>query len=232
MNIKFYGIEPLSLVDLDGMLVCTIFCSLCNFRCPFCHNKNLVLNQNIEEIPFEEVLNFLKLRKNMLDAVCITGGEPTLYSNLKETIKAIKELGYFVKLDTNGTNPEMLKELIAEHLIDYCAMDIKNSKERYMVTCGNIVVNMEKIQRSIDLLKENHIPFEFRTTIIKEYHTKESLISMAKWIGCVDKFFLQKFVDHGTCLNEGLHEVNIMDAKDALKEMKEIIPNIKLRGYE
>lgn len=231
MKIKFYGIEALSLVDLDGMLACTLFTNLCNMRCPFCQNKDLVFNTNLEEIDFEEVLNFLKLRKNMLDAVCITGGEPTLYDNLKEVFKKIKEIGYFIKLDTNGTNPQIIKELYEEHLIDYVAMDIKNSYDKYYETCGNIVVNMDKIQESIDFLKNSGIKYEFRTTVVKELHTEESLLAMAKWLAPCDKLFLQKFVDHGTCIKQGLHEINELQIREILKKMKEIIPNTKLRGY-
>lgn len=231
MKIKFYGMDPLSLVDLDGMLTCTIFTSACNFRCPFCHNKDLVYGQNIEELPFDEIIDYLKLRKNVLDAVCITGGEPTLYNDLDQVLIKIKELGYFIKLDTNGTNPDMIKDLYERHLIDYCAMDIKNSPEKYFHTIGNIVCNMEKINQSINYLKTSGIKYEFRTTIVKELHTLDDLIRIGEWIGNVDNYFLQKFVDHGSCIKEGFHEVNQFEINKYLNTIKKYIPNAKIRGY-
>ena len=231
MKIKFYGMDPLSLVDLDGMLTCTIFTCACNFRCPFCHNKDLVLKQNLEEITLDEILDYLKMRKNVLDAVCITGGEPTLYDDLDQVLIKIKELGYFIKLDTNGTNPAMIKDLYEKHLIDYCAMDIKNSPEKYYQTIGNIVCNMDKINESIQYLKTSGIGYEFRTTIVKELHTIDDIKKIVQWIKPCDKYFLQKFVDHNSCIKDGYHEVDQFEINHYLKVSKEQIPNTKLRGY-
>ncbi len=231
MSVTFCGIEPLSLVDLDGKLACTIFTSGCNLRCPFCHNKNLVLNKDLKTIPFEEILAFLKLRKNMLDAVCITGGEPTLHSDLKEKIREIKKLGYFVKLDTNGTNPDMIKELYEEKLIDYVAMDIKNSLSKYAITCGNPHVNLLNIQKSINYLMNSGIEYEFRTTIIYEYHKIDDILEIANWLKGAKKYFLQKFVDSDTCLQSNLHEVPFISANNFKKEINSFFNKVELRGY-
>ena len=231
MKIKFYGLEPLSLVDLDGMLTCTLFCSLCNFRCPFCHNKNLVYSTNLEEIPFNEILDYLKLRRNVINAVCLTGGEATLYDDLERVLRPIKELGYFIKLDTNGTNPQMIKYLYEKHLIDYCAMDIKNTEEKYPITIGNIVCNMDNIKESINYLKSSGIGYEFRTTIVKEYHQLDDILKIVKDLGIVDKYYLQKFVDHGTCIKPNLHPIDESSAQMILNEARKIMPNVFLRGY-
>ena len=232
MELKFCGMEALSLVDLDGMLVCTLFTNGCNFRCPFCQNSNLVFNKDIAYLDFNEVLEFLKKRKPMLDAVCITGGEPTIYNDLPEKIKEIKALGYFVKLDTNGTNPEMVKSLYNNGLIDYVAMDIKNSLTKYSLTCGNNFANLAKIQETINFLKTSGIGYEFRTTIVNEYHEVSDFTEIASWLGVVDKYYLQKFKDSDTCIKQGLHEVDKTKAIQMKNELKKVMPFVELRGYE
>ena len=159
----FFGLEHLSLVDYDSKLTCTIFTKACNFRCLFCHNKDLVACTNLQEIPFEEIMSFLESRKKYLDAVCISGGEPTLFEDLPEVIKTIKKLGYLIKLDTNGTNPDMIQTLIEQRLVDYIAMDIKNDLENYNTTCGVPFVNLFNIQKSINIIQSSGIDYEFRT---------------------------------------------------------------------
>lgn len=231
MQIKFYGMDPLSLVDFDGMLTCTIFTAGCNFRCPFCHNKDLVCFTNLKEIPLEEIINYLKERKNMLDAVCITGGEPTLYPDLKNVLKEFKNLGYFIKLDTNGTNPDAIKNLHQEGLIDYIAMDIKNCDEKYSETIGDVSFSIDKIHETINYLHSSNIKHEFRTTIIKEYHNLDNLLSIAKALDVKDNYFLQRFVDQGHCIKNGLHEIDERLANKYLQEIKKYLPNANLRGY-
>ena len=169
MNSIFCGIEKLSLVDFDGYISCTLFTSGCNYRCPFCHNSPLIKEQ--PSLNMEEILNYLSLRKKMLDAVVITGGEPTLHKELPSVLKQIKDLGYIIKLDTNGTNPKMLKELIDKKLIDYVAMDIKASSNCYSLVTGVINPFLDNIKESINILKTSNINFEFRTTLVKEFHS-------------------------------------------------------------
>ena len=231
MNTTFCGIEPLSLVDLDGKLACTLFTNGCNFRCHFCHNKNLVLNKDIKEISFEEIYNFLKLRKNMLEAVVITGGEPTIYSNLEEKLQKIKDLGYYIKLDTNGSNPDVIINLYKKGLIDYVAMDIKNTLSKYPLTCGNPHINLLNIQKSINFLKTSGISYEFRTTLVKEFHTLDDIKEIGIWIKDCPKYYLQKFVARESCLTESLTEINKNDALIYKNELQKYFPNVFLRGY-
>ena len=231
-ELRFCGIEPLSLVDLDGMLVCTLFTNGCNFRCPFCQNSNLVFNQDITYLSWEEVKSFLKLRRKMLDAVCVTGGEPTLYPDLANKLKEIKDLGYFIKLDTNGTNPEMIKALHQKGLIDYVAMDIKNSLAKYQETIGTELVNLLKIQESIDYLKNSGIDYEFRTTLVAEFHTEDDIKQIGEWLKGSKRYFLQIFKDSENCIKQGLHEVDLQKAHQYKKILNKYIDNVSLRGYE
>ena len=228
----FSGIEKLSLVDFDQVVACTLFFGGCNFRCPFCHNGDLVLNPgSLPKYPFEEILSYLKKRKGILEGVCITGGEPTLMVDLKDKIKAIKDLGYLVKLDTNGTNPELLKELIEEKLIDYVAIDIKNSEEKYNLTAG-VTVDFKKVKESIDYLLTHDFPYEFRTTIVQEIHEEKDFDSIGKLIKGAPKYFLQKFVSKDTCLKQGLHSIKKEEAERFLEIVKPYVGYVSLRGYE
>jgi pyruvate formate lyase activating enzyme len=225
---KISGLQKVSLVDYDGQIASTIFTSGCNFACPFCHNAGLVKGTE-PDIPTSEILGYLTKRKNVLTAVCISGGEPTLHKDLPELISKIKELGYLVKLDTNGTNLEMLKYLVENQLIDYIAMDIKNSFENYTKTIGiNHPIN---IKDTIDYVMNCGIDYEFRTTIIKHYHTKEDIEKISKNIKGAKKYFLQKFVDNNNCLTKGLEEIDTNTAQEYLKICLKNIPNTKLRGY-
>lgn len=230
---KFYGIEKLSLVDYEGKLACTLFTGGCNFRCPFCHNSSLVKNAfDIKPIDDNEYLSYLEKRKNTIDAVVITGGEPTLMPSLLEKIKTFKNMGYLVKLDTNGTNPEIVKKLIKEKLIDYVAMDIKNSIELYPLTTG--VNNQEYINNvleTINILKQNQVEYEFRTTLIDEFHSKESIEKIGELLKGANKIYLQKFIDRGTCIQSNLHEVQIKNALEYKCILEKYIPNVNLRGY-
>lgn len=231
MSLKFYGLETLSLVDLDGKLSCTIFTSGCNFKCLFCHNKDLVLQKNIQEIPFEEILDFLKLRKNMLDAVCITGGEPTIHADLEEKLADIKKLGYYIKLDTNGTNPDMLVDLYKKGLIDYVAMDIKNTLSKYNKTTDIMHINLLNIQKSVNFLKSSGIDYEFRTTIVNELHNIDDIIEIGKWLNGSKRYFLQKFVNNNNCISNNLHEVPYQIATNFKNAIKDNFIKVELRGY-
>ena len=177
---KFVGLEKLSLVDYDGKLACTLFTESCNFKCPFCHNRNLAQPTNNIEIPFNDILSFLKERVNKLEGVVISGGEPTLMNDLPQKIYEIKKLGFFVKLDTNGYKPEVLHYLIENKLVDYIAMDIKNSLEKYHLITGVKDIEINNILKSIKLIQESGIDYEFRTTLVKEFHTIEDIKNISK----------------------------------------------------
>ena len=184
--IKIHGFNKLTLLDYPEKMAATIFLGHCNFRCPFCQNGGLVLNPDGEPvIPVEDVLKVLKKRQGLLDGVCITGGEPTLHPDLPSFIASIKALGYSVKLDTNGSRPEVLKSLVERQLIDYVAMDIKNSPQRYQETAGISHLDFDKIEESVQFLKTDVVDYEFRTTVAKELHSSEDFRQIGKWIaGC------------------------------------------------
>ena len=230
---KFYGMEKLSLVDFDGKITCTLFVGGCNFLCPFCHNSSLVLNptQN-QELDFSEVVEYLTKRQKIVDAVCITGGEPTLYNDLDTYFKLFKDMGFITKLDTNGTNPKMVKKLVEEGLVDYVAMDVKNSFTSYNKTIGkNNPSLIENIKETMNYLLSGKIDYEFRTTLVNELHSEDDIIEISEMIKGAKRYFLQKFVNSGECICDNLHEVNLDDAKKYLEILKEKIPNTSLRGY-
>lgn len=228
----FSGWEKLSLVDFDDHIATTLFTSGCNFRCPFCHNSPLVLSAKEQPtIPFEEILAYLKKRQGVLDGVCISGGEPTLMDDLEDKIRRIRELGYSIKLDSNGSNPGLLKHLVEEGLIDYVAMDIKNSKRRYAETIGFEKYDLSKIEESVAYLLQGHVPYEFRTTLIDEYHDEKDVKEIGEWIKGADKYFLQHYVDSPNCIKQGLHEVSLEQAKRFLEIIKPNVKEVSLRGY-
>ena len=229
----FNGWEKLSLVDFDDYLTTTFFTSGCNFRCPFCHNKNLVLTPNDNPtIPWEMMLDYLKRRKKELDAVCITGGEPTLMDDLVEKLVQIKELGYLVKLDTNGTNPDLLKELYKRNLVDYFAMDIKNSKEKYAETAGLEKINPAKLEDSVSFLMSSGCRYEFRTTIMEEFHDEESFLAIGEWLSGAERYFLQRYVDSENCIKRGMHMIKKEEAEHYAELLRRSIKRVELRGYD
>ena len=219
---EFVGIDKFSLLDFDEKVSIVLFSPACNFRCPFCHNGDSVLNSNTP-IPFDEIYEFLKSRVGLIDAVVFTGGEPTLMPELKERIKLVKELGFLIKLDTNGTNPIVVQKLLDEHLLDYIAMDIKNSENEYPKTAGCQVINMENIENS-------GINYEFRTTLVKEFHSEKSIREMADLVKGAKQLYLQKFVDREGCIQKGLHEVTLEEANKFREILSEVVPT-ELRGY-
>ena len=225
---KILGLQKLTLLDYPGYVAATIFTGGCNFRCPFCQNTSLV-NYEEEDLGEENILEFLKTRKPYLDAVCISGGEPTIQRDLKNFIKKVKKIGYLVKLDTNGTNPKLLKELIDEKLIDYAAMDIKNSKEKYNDTIG-LKYDIKSIEESVDLLLKGSIDYEFRTTVVKDFHDDDDFKKIGKWIKGAKKYALQQFVDSENVMQDGLSS----HPKEKLDEFKKILEkelkNVEIRG--
>lgn len=227
----FSGLEKFSLVDYETKLSAVLFFAGCNFRCPFCHNRSLV--ERLEfgpKIPFEEILDFLKQRKNMLDAVVITGGEATLMPDLKEKIIKIRSLGYLIKLDTNGTNPVVLKDLLDSNILDYVAMDIKNSLEKYPLTTDSNVL-IKNIKQSIDLIINSGVDHEFRTTVVKEYHTLEDMEKIALLIKGAKRMRIQKFVLSENCIRQDLHEIDELTAKTFVECIKKTISDTSTRGY-
>lgn len=225
---QILGLQKLTLLDYPGYIASTIFTGGCNFKCPFCQNASLV-NYEEEDLGEDNILEFLKERKPYLDGVCITGGEPTIQKDLKNFIKKVKNLGYLVKLDTNGTNPLLVKELIEEKLIDYVAMDIKNSKEKYNQTIG-LTYDIKAIEETVNLLLNGTIDYEFRTTVVKDFHDDDDFVKIPKWIKGAKKYALQQFVDSENVIQEGLSSY----PKEKLYEFKNILDkelkNVEIRG--
>ena len=206
---KIVGIQKLTLLDYPGKVACTVFLGGCNFRCPYCHNWEL-LGDAEEVMTVEGLLSFLKKRQGILDGVCITGGEPTLHPELPALLQAVRELGYAVKLDTNGYRPEVLGALLNAGLLDYVAMDLKNGPEAYGETVGLAHADLAKIRESIGLLMASGIEFELRTTVVKPLHSVKSITSMANWLRettngkPIPRLFVQPFVDRDTVPVAGL----------------------------
>lgn len=227
---KIKGLQKTTLLDFPGKLACTVFTGGCNFRCPFCHNASLVLHAGeMEEISEEAFFDYLNKRRGMLDGVCITGGEPTLCPDLENFIKKIKDIGLAVKLDTNGTAPTVLKRLLDSNLLDYVAMDIKNSKEKYALTAG-IDTFPEAIEQSINLIINNAPDYEFRTTVVRELHTPQDIAEITKWIGNTKKYFLQSYVDSGDTLKDGFSAYSASEMLEILEIAKRKLPQTVLRG--
>ena len=230
-GIKLFGIQKLTLLDYPQKMASTIFTGGCNFRCPFCQNSDLVfLPENMPELQEEDVLRFLEKRKGILDGVCISGGEPLLNPVLAVFLRKIKALGYAVKLDTNGSSPEKLKQLIEEGLLDYVAMDIKNSVRKYAETAGIRNLDLQGIQDSIAYLKEGHIPYEFRTTIVKEFHSAQDIRDMTDWLEGAAAWYLQNFEDSDRVIQKGLHAWDEETLQQFQKLAKAKVPNTELRG--
>lgn len=249
-----HGLQKLTLLDYPEHLAAVLFTGSCNFRCPFCQNGSLVLNPAKEPvIPEDEIFSLLKKRRGILTGVCITGGEPTLHQDLPEFIKKIKELGYQVKLDTNGTNPSMVKQLYSDGLLDYVAMDIKTSRSNYALVSGCPGISMEKLQETIDFLMTSDLEYEFRTTVVKGLHTHTDFEDIGQWIAGARRYYLQSYQDSDRILQKeqqytsDASHIPSMDSSRILfelttftpKEMKELlavvlpaIPSAKLRGID
>ena len=232
-DVHIYGLQKLTLLDYPGKMAATIFTGGCNFRCPFCHNKQLVfLNQNEDEIPASEVLDYLDNRKKLLDGVCVTGGEPLLQEGIENFLREIRKTGLKIKLDTNGSNFEKLKRIIEEGLVDYVAMDIKNEKDKYSATIGLENFSIKNVEASIAYLKEGHVDYEFRTTVVKEFHEGTDFKKVGEWLKGAKHYYLQNFEDHGTCIQQGLHALE----REQLFRIKEtLIPYVKetqIRGID
>ncbi|MBE6676682.1 MAG: anaerobic ribonucleoside-triphosphate reductase activating protein [Ruminococcaceae bacterium] len=231
MNIQ--GFQKLTLLDYPDHMACTVFTGGCNMRCPFCHNASLVLRPGENPAFFEEeIYAFLKKRQGILDGVAITGGEPLLQHGLEEFILRVRELGFAVKLDTNGSYPERLAALIDKGLLDFVAMDIKNSRERYAETVGVANFDIAPIEQSVALLRASGVPFEFRTTVVRELHSAEDIEDMGVWLVGDHKHYLQGFIDSGDLIRGPLSGYDKNQMLDLLNVLKAYIPKAELRGVE
>lgn len=228
---KILGIEKVSFVDYEGKMCATIFTGGCNYRCPFCHNGGIVLDK-YNEISESDIVDYLKTRTGLLDAVTISGGEPTLQPDIKEFILKVRALGFLVKLDTNGTNPDCLIDLLQNNLLDYVAIDIKTNFGDYNKVSGVTNSLTDNVKKSIEYLKNSGIDYELRTTLVNEFHTKDTIVNMAKELAGQKKLYLQKFKASADCINAtGLRAVPKSTAKSYADILKKTILVVELRGY-
>lgn len=229
MNIQ--GLQKLTLLDFPGKMACTIFTAGCDLRCPFCHNRSLVINPPAEsEFSEDEIFSFLKKRQGILEGVAITGGEPLMQADIEDFIIRIRELGYAVKLDTNGTFPARLKSLVEKGLVDYVAMDVKSSESGYPSCVGIGGFKTDKINESIEFLKSDKVDYEFRTTVAKGLHTKEDIEQLGKWIQGAKRHFLQAFTDSGDLIGFGLEPFSKAEMLEMCEIMKKYVPSCEVRG--
>ena len=232
-EIKFYGLQKLTLLDFPGQTAATVFTGGCNFRCPFCHNRSLVfLNENETEISIDDIMDYLKMRSKVLDGICITGGEPLLHPGAENFIRKVRNIGLKVKLDSNGSNFEVLKHLIDEKLVDYVAMDIKNSPKKYSQTIGLQNFDLTDVEKSKNYLLENHVDYEFRTTVVKEFHSVKNIQEIGEWIKGAKRYYIQNFEDHGSCIQEGLNAVSEEDLKKMKQVVEPYVEYVEIRGVE
>lgn len=227
MNVQ--GYQKLTLLDFPGRTACTVFTGGCNLRCPFCHNAGLVRTPLAGPNLTDEVLVYLLKRRGILDGVCITGGEPLLQPDLADFLRKVKEMGYAVKLDTNGTLPRRLEAILATKLVDYVAMDIKSSPDGYTAATGTDA-DVSAVTDSLSLLRHSGIPFELRTTAVRGIHTAADFIAIGEWLGEVPAYFIQRFVDSGQLLGEGFDAFSPEEMEHLLTTVRAYIPSAQLRG--
>ena len=228
MNVQ--GFQKLTMLDFPGKTACTVFTGGCNLRCPFCHNAVLVLSPNGAPIPEEEIFGYLSKRRGLLDGVAVTGGEPLLQPDIASFFRRVKEMGFLTKLDTNGFYPDALGDLIARGLLDYVAMDIKNSREKYAFTCGRDRVDLDAVDRSLALLRGSGVGYELRTTVVGGFHTVDDIRAICEWIKGAPRYYLQAFKDSGI-LKEGSGRPLPEDTLRAMRETAApYFPVCELRG--
>ena len=226
------GLQKLTLLDYPGRVACTVFTGGCNFRCPFCHNAPLVLPERLaQDTDEEQVLAFLRKRTGILDGVAITGGEPLIHKEIPSFLEKVKALGFSIKLDTNGSFPEMLESIVKAGLVDRVAMDIKNCPEKYAETIGLKDFDIAPIERSKSFLMECGIDYEFRTTVVKGIHTEESLLGAAEWIAGAKEYYLQQFKDSGDVIAiDGLSAYDEKEMHALADAVARFVPSVKVRG--
>jgi pyruvate formate lyase activating enzyme len=234
---KICGIQKTTLLDYPGKLACTVFTGGCNFACPYCHNASLVVDGDDQEAMTNEAFfAFLEKRKGVLDGICITGGEPLIHEDLGDFIRRIKDQGFLVKLDTNGSFPDRMKRLVQAGLVDYVAMDIKHAPGRYGLAAGRESVNMDRIKASVNYLMTGPVDFEFRTTAVKGIHQVEDFEVIGQWIEGTDKYFIQNFENSGDIIAARTRE-NVEfqgfppgDIQEILEKIRHHVPKAKARG--
>lgn len=229
---EIHGLQKLTLLDYPGRVACTVFLAGCDLRCPFCHNGDLVTGGGPAALDRGELLDFLRARRGLLDGVCITGGEPLLRPDLWELLADIRALGFAVKLDTNGGHPDRLGALLRRGLVDYVAMDVKNSPARYGETAGVPGLDLAPFRESISLLLSGSVDYEFRTTAVRELHDRDSFLAMGPWLAGARRYFLQSFVPRDTVLRPGLHPWDGETLRGFLRLMEPYVKQAALRGLD
>ena len=229
---KIHGLQKMTLLDYPGKVACTVFLGGCDFRCPFCHNFELVDGSAPPVMEDAEFFSFLEKRHGLLDGVAVTGGEPCLRPELPAFLGRIREMGYAVKLDTNGTSPERLRSLVLGGLVQYVAMDIKNSPGKYALTAGVPDAGLERINRSIAFLRQGHVDYEFRTTVVDELHDAADFEAIAKWIEGAPRYFLQPFTDRDSVPTEGFHAPSPERMRAYLRIVQTALPGAEIRGMD
>jgi len=230
---KLAGLQKLTLLDYPEKTACTVFIAGCNFACPYCYNVSLIKSnhKDIQTIGEDEFFSFLQNRRGLLDGVCISGGEPLMYGELNNFTAKIKEMGLLVKIDTNGCYPDLLKKIVKSGNVDYVAMDIKNSLEKYPETTGIPDYDTTPVMESVKYLLSGTVSYEFRTTVVRDFHTKEDMLTIANSIIGADRFYLQSFDNSKEALCKNLTAYNETEMKELCKSINEILPCAELRGF-
>ena len=227
------GLQKLAMVDYPGKLAATVFTGGCNLRCPFCHNALLVTRlDETPELGEEAVLSFLATRTKLLDGVVLSGGEPLLQPDSADFLRKIRQMGFAVKLDTNGFFPDRLSAILEEGLVDYVAMDIKNAPEKYPITCGIPGLDTAPVAESVKLLRQSGVDFEFRTTLVREFHTPEDLLAIGRWLEGSPRYFLQAFVDSGNLVGSGCSPFTPQEMRDFTLLLRPFFREVSLRGVD
>ena len=229
---KIHGLQKMTLLDFPGKVACTVFLGGCDMRCPFCHNAELIDGTAPAVREEEELLAFLKKRTGLLEGVAITGGEPLLREDTITLMEKIRDLGYPVKLDTNGTHPDRLRKILDRGLAAYVAMDIKNSPDRYAVTAGLEKLDMAPVKESVRLLLEGRTDYEFRTTVVAELHDADSFRGIGEWIRGARRYYLQKFTDRDTVPFGGFHAPEDEKMREYAAIAREYVPSAVIRGMD
>ena len=229
---KIHGLAKMTLLDFPGRVACTVFLGACDFRCPYCHNFELVDGSAPPVMDEEDLFSFLEKRKGLLDGVAVTGGEPCLNKDLPALLRRIRQMGYMTKLDTNGNHPDMLKKLLDEDLLDYVAMDIKNSPDKYAMTIGKDKIDLAPIRESISLIMGSKIDYEFRTTVVDEFHKISDFEEIGAMIEGAKRYFIQPFTDRDTVPFGNLHAPGKADLEAYLALVRRYVPNAELRGAD
>ena len=230
------GLQKMTLLDYPGRVACTVFLQGCNYACPFCHNSELLCFEAEPFMQEEELLTFLKKRQGILDGVCITGGEPTLYAGLEDLLRQIKALGYGVKLDTNGSKPKVLRQLAEAGLVDYVAMDVKNSPRMYGQTTGVPGLKLEHVEESLRFLIGGGVAYELRTTLVRQLHDEASMEEMGRWLASLvpgklpEILYLQTFVDRDTVVFSGLSAPETEDVRRFSRSLEPYVHQVRIRG--